>query len=205
MTELRRLLSQEDVDVDIKAGFWNRTPLMLATRRNNPEICHLLLRHGADLTLTDDEGYTAMMFACVACDSRLAVLRVMLEYVSPRIDLDVRNRDGWTCLMLAVWHKSPACLRLLLGHGASTQGVIKYISLGLREKSVMEYVRDSGKKEIVDVFEEYERRKGEFSCFPCYLFYSVFLSSPHASFLSWTDVFTRLHLQFFSLVSNLRD
>lgn len=59
-------------------------------------ITRLLIDHGAALDLQDENGWTALMFACRYNQPQTAQLLVQKGAV-----LDLQNKDGWTALMLA--------------------------------------------------------------------------------------------------------
>ena len=57
---------------------WNKTPLMDACETGRPEIARLLLEHGADYKLDNNNGSTALHY-CVS-HNRINCVRVLLEY-----------------------------------------------------------------------------------------------------------------------------
>lgn len=56
---VQRLLAEDGVNVDIRLGVEQETPLMIAARRGDEEIAELLLAAGADARLADRAGHTA--------------------------------------------------------------------------------------------------------------------------------------------------
>ena len=57
-------------DVSFPLNFWSngRTPLMVAAIWGRLEAAKVLIEYGADLDLTDRNGYTALMFSVYAKD-----------------------------------------------------------------------------------------------------------------------------------------
>ena len=153
--ELKHLLSTPGVDVDVR---WptqgSITPLMTAAATDRPEMCRLLLQHGADVSLVGDTGVTAVMDAVMSSDRRLAVLEVLLQHGGPGLDLEVRDKIGRTAVMVAVFCNSPRCLQMLLARGASMEG--RYRSTG---RTMVEQARRMGHRKVekVLVVEEMKR------------------------------------------------
>lgn len=58
---VRRLLAHE-VDVDGQTACGS-TALLIATQDRQPDLCGLLLEHGADANLADEDGWAALHFA----------------------------------------------------------------------------------------------------------------------------------------------
>ena len=121
-----------------------------------PDITNVLLQHGGDATLSDDDNCTAVIMACGDSDQHLPVLRAMMSHhTGARVQLEDRNSNSWTAVMMAVVRNSPGCLRLLLNMGASTDG--RYRS----GRTVMEMARGNGSTEVIRVLEDHSKRTGE--------------------------------------------
>ena len=159
LTEVKRLLSSPHVDVNGRdpSDYVYETPLITAAMYNTtPDITNVLLQHGANVALTVDGGWTAVMFACLDSDRHLPVLQALLNHhTGARVQLEDRDRDGETALMRTVYHNSPDCLRLLLDMGASTDGRYR------DGRSVMGKARERGNTEVICVLDEHSRRTGE--------------------------------------------
>jgi uncharacterized protein len=83
-------------------------------QRDHSNLVTALLEHSADFHVTDEEGNTALHYAC---ESNLPkTVKVLLEY---GINPNVRNTSGYTPLMGSYGiSKDVTCLQLLLEYGA---------------------------------------------------------------------------------------
>ncbi|ESO95765.1 hypothetical protein LOTGIDRAFT_66582, partial [Lottia gigantea] len=111
--------NKKNIDTQDKSGL---TPLHLATKAGNVEAVRSLLLEGADVTIEDDDdGMTALMFACqeyVANSS--TILQLLLEVKS---DIEHFNRFGLTALQEAVAEGNISCVEALLKYGADPNTV----------------------------------------------------------------------------------
>ena len=87
--------------------------LMPPLSRNYKEIFRLLLSHGADPTIKNGRGYTALFF--VASDNALIAPEIIDSLVSYGADPNTKNEKGWTPLFYA---KNPRNAKALLSNGA---------------------------------------------------------------------------------------
>ena len=104
------------------------TFLMVCARNNTSrDIADVLIRQGADCSLSNSHGYTAFMCACLDRDRHAPVMQALLElysrtssfyFLKSRTDLNVKNSYGNTALMEAVDEDSPRCADMLLRAGA---------------------------------------------------------------------------------------
>ena len=98
-----------------------RTPLHLALMRGNHDEVGPLLARGADLSLADRRGWTALHHAAAAKGNTGALVRMMLE-AHPDLDVNVQSRRGETPLHIAVANPDGAgAIQELLQAGADTQ------------------------------------------------------------------------------------
>jgi hypothetical protein len=110
---LIRLGAQVNVQMPLTERGGGETALMYAA--NHPELAQLLLDAGADPTLGDKYGRTAMYWAARMNSPRtLALLRDR----SMSIDAPARGSGGETPLMMAVWFSAPQAIEWLLEAGA---------------------------------------------------------------------------------------
>ena len=108
-----RLAMQEGADVNERGGDHNRTPLMLAAERGAADICEWLLQQPwISIDCSDNNGYTAMHWACVY--GRVEVLRMLL---AARSQGSINKRDNWgrTPLMCASVCGQLECVRMMVG------------------------------------------------------------------------------------------
>jgi len=92
----------------------DETPLALASRVGNCDLARVLLGHGADTEIRDEEGYSPLDLASVNGD--VEMLQVLLEH-----DVDVNSSDEnirWTALRHASAWGRVEIVRLLLENGA---------------------------------------------------------------------------------------
>ncbi|MBR1778317.1 MAG: ankyrin repeat domain-containing protein [Alphaproteobacteria bacterium] len=81
--------------INTKSGFDERTPLMIASFAQSPEMIELLLQYGADVNAADKNGETALMQAV----DNPAVVRVL---VNRGADVNTINRNGENALTKAL-------------------------------------------------------------------------------------------------------
>ncbi|KAM9734146.1 ankyrin repeat and protein kinase domain-containing protein 1 [Menidia menidia] len=85
------------------------TPVGIAVLKRFPDIMLLLLEHGADATLGDEDRWTPIHFAAQNGDERS--VRLLLDKGAAA---DAREKDGWTPLHLACQNGHETVVRLLL-------------------------------------------------------------------------------------------
>ncbi|KAI8906066.1 ankyrin repeat-containing domain protein [Gorgonomyces haynaldii] len=98
--ECCNLLIQNGVDVNVR-GSQSQTPLMTAQSRNQLEMTRHLLSLGADINLTDDFGWNALVHAARwqltdQVDFLLASGAIIPEAIQPRPRIDIELPDGNT-------------------------------------------------------------------------------------------------------------
>ncbi|NWV33208.1 ANKK1 protein, partial [Grantiella picta] len=89
------------------------TPLLLAVQRRLPDICALLIEHGADVDAADEDGWTPLHFAAQHGDDR--AVRLLLDH---QARVDAQEHDGWTPLHLAAQNDFENVARVLLSRQA---------------------------------------------------------------------------------------
>ena len=87
---------------------------MWAAQRCHYYLVHLLLQEGADVTLTDAQGFNILHLATF--DGNVFLLLILLHQ---NIPIDGPDPQGHTCLMWAAYKGFPACVDLFLRWGAS--------------------------------------------------------------------------------------
>ncbi|WAR01997.1 M3K19-like protein [Mya arenaria] len=115
---LQRNRMEYVVSIDVKDKKTGNTPLIWAAKRGHAKIVQLLLRHGADVTLRNYEGHTAVEVASNAIRSILldsversteASHQVLLQAAwqgdlksqKKVLDINCQNAEGYTPVMLA--------------------------------------------------------------------------------------------------------
>ncbi|MEZ0260243.1 MAG: ankyrin repeat domain-containing protein [Alphaproteobacteria bacterium] len=89
------------------------TPAKFAVDANATKTLAVLLTHGAAAMKFDDDGHTLLHRAALM--GRAESLDLLL---SKDLDINARNRDGQTPLMVAVQEGKVTCAKTLLEHGA---------------------------------------------------------------------------------------
>ncbi|XP_052462249.1 ankyrin repeat domain-containing protein 50-like [Carassius gibelio] len=134
---VRRALQREDsvralldsgISVNRTDPSDGRTLLAAAAHAGLIDVAALLLCHGADPLLNDNQGQTALTLA--ARQGHVGVLQLLLEWVqeqrskSPTAQalLEQVDSEGWTALRSAAWGGHKEAVRLLLEAGAEIHG-----------------------------------------------------------------------------------
>ncbi|NWZ85654.1 ANKK1 protein, partial [Poecile atricapillus] len=109
-----RLLLGRRAGVNSAAG-GGCTPLLVAVQRRLPEICCVLIEHGADVNAADEDGWTPLHFAAQHGDDR--TVRLLLDH---QARVNAQERDGWTPLHLAAQNDFENVARVLLSRQADS-------------------------------------------------------------------------------------
>ncbi|XP_051566532.1 ankyrin repeat domain-containing protein 50-like isoform X1 [Myxocyprinus asiaticus] len=123
-----RALLDSGVSVNRTDPLDGRTLLAAAAHAGLADVARLLLCHGADPSLNDSQGQTALTLA--SRQGHVGVLQVLLEWVqeqgikSPvaRALLEHADSEGWTALRSASWGGHKEAVSLLLEAGAEIDG-----------------------------------------------------------------------------------
>ncbi|NXR53592.1 ANKK1 protein, partial [Hippolais icterina] len=91
------------------------TPLLVAVQRRLPEICSVLIEHGARVNAADEDGWTPLHFAAQHGDDR--TVRLLLDH---QARVNAQERDGWTPLHLAAQNNFENVARVLLSRQADS-------------------------------------------------------------------------------------
>jgi ankyrin repeat protein len=164
--EVFQLLLSRGLSLDDCTGFRNDTALSLACQQGDVSVTSILLENGANCLIPDRDGRLPIHHAAVYSARCLDLL-----LKQDGIKIDAVDQFGCTPLLLAVWMNpdSEQSLRVskLLDAGADVNfrlsGIIPDSSFGLRsskqvvpknEESVQEFVRRSGKSQLITLFEK---------------------------------------------------
>ena len=91
------------------------TPLMLACKNKNVSVVNCLLQNGANVALTDNNGWTALHFVVDECDDPSEIVRSLLNYGA---DVNARRIDNETPLLVASRFCDEETVTLLIEQGA---------------------------------------------------------------------------------------
>ncbi|TRY97207.1 hypothetical protein DNTS_013710 [Danionella cerebrum] len=116
-----RALLESGISVNRTDALDGRTLLATAAHAGLVGVTALLLRHGADPSLNDNQGQTALTLA--ARQGNVGVLQVLLEWVkqhgpTAQTILEHADSEGWTALRSAAWGGHKEAVYLLLEAGA---------------------------------------------------------------------------------------
>ena len=121
-------------------------PLHIAARFGNLDLAGLLLRHGASLELTDDEGATPLGVAAAEGDVDMAAF--LLDHGA---NPNAANNRGHSPLHIACVSGNIEMGELLLQHGADTAAPTG------RGMTPLDLATEYGRPEMVRLFEDRER------------------------------------------------
>ena len=68
------------VDLNVR-GMWGNTPLLVAAQYNHSEVAKLLIQVGADVTVVNDSGATALLYCCLEGQTELVDLLLSKDAV----------------------------------------------------------------------------------------------------------------------------
>ena len=111
---LCHFLIQTGASVNAKGGDADATPVLWAAKRCHYYIVNLLLEHGADPLLTDDQGFNLLHSATL--DGNVYQLVLLLHQDIP---VDIPDAEAHTALMWAAYKGYPSCVDLFLRWGAN--------------------------------------------------------------------------------------
>ncbi|CAI9636118.1 unnamed protein product [Alternaria burnsii] len=111
---LCHFLIQAGAPINAKGGDAVATPVLWAAKRCNYYIVNLLLDHGADPLLTDDQGFNLLHSATL--DGNVYQIVLLLHQDIP---VDIPDPQSHTPLMWAAYKGYPSCVDLFLRWGAN--------------------------------------------------------------------------------------
>ncbi|SEH99775.1 ankyrin repeats (3 copies) [Akkermansia glycaniphila] len=119
-TALTRAISKENIDLvklfleyedDVNS---KNTALIVSSRKYNYSLCKLLLAHGADVNIKDEDGKTVLMSTVNTWDPNIDLVKLFLEY---KADVNITDNEGKTALMLAIECRNIDIIKSLLDRG----------------------------------------------------------------------------------------
>ncbi|GHV47953.1 hypothetical protein FACS1894204_11850 [Synergistales bacterium] len=130
-----------------KAGY-NRTGSMNDARYNsNPEVIELLLKNGADINATSDNGMTILMAA--GLNSHPKNISFISYLLKNGADVNAKDKFGRTALMRAAsYNSNPEVISLLLENGADARMKCK------DGKKAIDYAGVNGALKNTEVFRQ---------------------------------------------------
>lgn len=102
----------------------NSMPIHMAIKSGDVDIIQLLLENKIQLTLTNTYGETPLHIACK--HNRNDILKVILNHQNRNLDLEIRDKQGYTPLLTASYFDHRDCIKTLLIHNANITAVDNY-------------------------------------------------------------------------------
>lgn len=117
--EIVDILIQAGATVDLRDNTGHTTLLRLVYLHNkterNKNIPSLLINAGANLNITNDYGYSALMY-CITNEQNFEWAKLLMESGA---DLDIQDSTGKTVLIIAVMNKKVLAVKELIKHQAN--------------------------------------------------------------------------------------
>ncbi len=110
-----REMLQRGIDPNKPTSFGTR-PLLIASKKKNPELLKVLMENGAGVDGKDGNGLTALMAA-----SSMGFPANVRLLITAGADVNARDLKGLTPLMWATVQGHPQIVEILLAHGAEVQ------------------------------------------------------------------------------------
>lgn len=107
-------------------------------------VIRLLLEHGADANMVDDNGFSAIHQA--AALNNVNALNLLIEHGA---DLHRASGKGYTPLHTAIYGKAEACIVILLRSGASLSAI------GVAERDPLQYARELKRADLLALMESH--------------------------------------------------
>ena len=148
LVNLFNLLLKRGAFVNV-TGVGGATPLITATKVNQPQFVEELLKSGADVNASDDNGNTALMFAAkmkynklaeillaaranpnltnrwnesaLLAASRSEALPIVKILIENGASPEIADRRGYTPILIAIWKNNYSLTQLLLDAGADVK------------------------------------------------------------------------------------
>ncbi|XP_067659820.1 histone-lysine N-methyltransferase EHMT2-like [Haliotis asinina] len=112
--EVRRLLSQDQSDINRVGGLWGLTPVLTAALQGHRDMVELLVSRGADVSLVDVYGDNILHWASEGGGRETVEFVLSLDGV----DVNSRGGGGWTPVMRAARGGHRDVVELLVSRGA---------------------------------------------------------------------------------------
>ena len=107
-------------DINSKDNYLQKAPLFFA---NDSKTVEYLIKHGADINTTDQEGYTPIMQSCYFPDPKL-----IETFIENGADVNAPTEDGFTPLLVAAGLGDLRTIKCLINHGANIKARDNYNS-----------------------------------------------------------------------------
>ena len=142
-------LLEQGIDPNGQTSYGTR-PLLIAVKKENPDLLGILISHGADVDGRDRNGLTPLMAA-----ASLGLAQNVRFLIDAGADVNSRDEKGLTPLMWATVSGHPRVVGILLANGAevnaktgeglTARGLSQRINTGLQQSFVKIQERSGGK------------------------------------------------------------
>lgn len=120
---------------------WGNTPVLVAAQYSQPDILRFLIESGADVTISNDSGATALLYTCMEGQTELVPLLLSKGAVVEPVPARVYNsktdcHTRLTPLLAAATNGHVEVVRLLLAAGADCNRAVApaLTTMGLNEQ-----------------------------------------------------------------------
>jgi ankyrin repeat protein len=115
---VKLLLAHKEIDVNAHHSGWgHESPLMLAAENGHADVVKELLGR-SDIRINDLSGGYSALHLAVRYEQTEAVKLLLAD---PRIDVELRNQDGWPALVMAARYGYISIAEALLDTGANLE------------------------------------------------------------------------------------
>lgn len=111
MENLKKLLAEENLYIDFKDPVEGATALIESSLKGYPKVVEILLMHGSNVDMQDNNGKTALMHAPSS-----TIAKMLLEKGA---NVNIKDKSGSTALIDAASNGHTEIVRLLLAKGAN--------------------------------------------------------------------------------------
>jgi ankyrin repeat protein/WD40 repeat protein len=85
------------------------------------DMISTLIAHGADVNLANSDGWSPLLVMANKINSKdeLLIVKLLTEFLKAGVNIDHKNSNGYTAVLIATEHNKKALLKVLLDKGAS--------------------------------------------------------------------------------------
>ncbi len=143
-TEMVQLLLSYDAKINAQTRREHFTPLQMAINNKHTKTARVLINNGADVTLTDHTGGTALHYA-----ARAGTVDIARKLLQADADVNAQSQDGATPLHTATGKGQEKIIKLLLQNGAKVTPI--------NGMTPLEIARKKGFTQIATMLQKYTR------------------------------------------------
>ena len=140
--KVSKMINQKGTDSHGNDIGW--TCLMVAAAKEHHDIVQFLLKHGADIRITDNAKRNALHWACSSNENNLDTIRLLVKQMNPSLDINSKHMWGHTALDQV--YKS--------NHGPIRDDIIRFLRDNGAKTNKHTFKASSGYDEYYDSHEE---------------------------------------------------